>query len=138
VLPWGDANEKQRAERIKRTIENQLSSLPEIQVTPWVPENKLNLTEMVQLLKNANAVVSVDTGLSHVAAALEVPMVVLYRVTDPEKVGALGSKVTHLISPLAKNYLKKFNRPAEEKNSLKGLGVKEVIKATSPGETGEA
>jgi heptosyltransferase-1 len=82
---------------------------------------------MARLLKHATAVVSVDTGLSHVAAALDVLLVVLYRVTDPKRVGALGAKVTHLCSPLAPNYIKKF-KPDQEQASLVGLGVEDVIR----------
>ncbi|MDR9500050.1 MAG: glycosyltransferase family 9 protein, partial [Hydrogenovibrio sp.] len=59
-------------------------------------------------------------GLSHVAAALDVPMVVLYRVTDPKLIGALGPKVARLVSPLGPMYLKYFKLDQEEE-SLEGL-----------------
>ncbi|WP_127471189.1 lipopolysaccharide heptosyltransferase I [Thiomicrorhabdus aquaedulcis] len=122
ILPWGNADEHQRAIRISRHVEAE---------NVWVPQAMLSLNDMAKTLKNAQAVVSVDTGLSHVAAALEVPMVVLYRVTDPKLVGADGQNVVHLCSPLATKYLKKFTQPCQENDSLQGLLVEDVIKALS-------
>ncbi|MEA1989495.1 MAG: lipopolysaccharide heptosyltransferase I, partial [Pseudomonadota bacterium] len=120
MLPWGNEDEKQRAKRIS-------SSVPQEHV--WVPAEILSLNDVAKILKNSQAVVSVDTGLSHVAAALEVPMVVLYRVTDPKLVGAEGSKVTRLESPCASMYLKSFLNQEQEQKSLQGLSVTDVYQA---------
>ncbi len=114
VLPWGNLEEKARSERLAGNRQ------------AWCPDQQLKLTDMARLLKHAQAVVSVDTGLSHVAAALDVPMVVLYRVTDPRLVGALGQKVVHLCSPLAPNYIKKF-KSGQAQQSLQGLSVDDVL-----------
>jgi len=54
-------------------------------------------------------------------------MVVLYRVTDPIKVGALGKNVIHLVSPMATEYIKKFKNFRQKTLSLQGLEVKDVI-----------
>lgn len=118
ILPWGNDEEKQRANIISEKIHQ-----------GGVPKAMLSLNEMARCLKFAEFVVSVDTGLSHVAAALDVPMVVLYRVTDPIKIGASGQMVTKLISPEAPNYLKKFTSSQQEKNSLVGLHVIDVLNA---------
>ncbi|WP_029408099.1 lipopolysaccharide heptosyltransferase I [Thiomicrorhabdus sp. Milos-T2] len=118
ILPWGNQEEQQRALRIAKTTKAE---------NVWVPEQMLSLNDMAKTLKNAQAVVSVDTGLSHVAAALEVPMVVLYRVTDPKLVGADGAQVTRLESPCAPGYIKKFADKKQELLSLQNLGVKEVL-----------
>ena len=132
VLPWGTQEEQQRALRIAQNIQNalknnqawlKLSGKPII----WVPKTALRLNEMARCLKFAKSVVSVDTGLSHVAAALDVPMVVLYRVTDPRKVGALGNQVVHLISPVAKDYVKQFQSRDQETLSLEHLEIKSVL-----------
>ena len=117
VLPWGNDEEFQRAVRIAATTDSGMA---------WVPEKPLNLNTVAQILNAANGVVSVDTGLSHVAAALEVPMVVLYRVTDPVLVGADGSEVTRLESPCAPGYIKKFESTQQEQQSLEGIGVEDV------------
>jgi len=118
ILPWGNQEEHQRALRIASTTEAD---------NVWVPSEMLSLNDMAKTLKNAQAVVSVDTGLSHVAAALEVSMVVLYRVTDPKLVGADGAKVTRLASPCAPGYIKKFSDKQQALESLRNLGVEDVL-----------
>lgn len=117
VLPWGNDEEHERALRLADSVESQQA---------WVPDRMLSLNIMARLLKNAKGVVSVDTGLSHVAAALEVPMVVLYRVTDPKLVGADGPRVVRLASPCAPDYIKQFKDDEESERSLQGLSVEEV------------
>ncbi|WP_319381749.1 lipopolysaccharide heptosyltransferase I [Thiomicrorhabdus sp.] len=116
ILPWGNNEERLRSLRLQDELKSD---------SIWVPEKMLTLNEMAAVLKNAKAVVSVDTGLSHVAAALDVPLLVLYRVTDPQLVGADGAKVTRLVSPLASQYLKKFSGD-QERLSLQNIGVQEV------------
>lgn len=118
VLPWGNQEEHDRAKKIANAVKN---------INIWVPQEVLSLNDVAKVLKNAQAVVSVDTGLSHVAAALDVPMVVLYRVTDPILVGADGPKVTRLESPCAAMYLKRFKNDEQAKQSLKGLSVDNVF-----------
>jgi heptosyltransferase-1 len=79
VLPWGTADERLRAEAIASTV-------PGSVVAP-----KLPLAEVPSLLAGARAVIGVDTGLSHLAAALKVPTVGLYCATDPAATGLYGS-----------------------------------------------
>lgn len=75
VLPWGNESEKQRAERL-------CAAIPEAICPP-----RLNLNEAAALLGKAVAVVGVDTGLSHLAAALDVATVGIYTATDPGLTG---------------------------------------------------
>lgn len=124
MLPWGNDEEKQRALRMQALAEKETGK-----AFVWVPEKRLSLNDMAKALKHAQAVVSVDTGLSHVSAALEVPMVVLYRVTDPKLVGADGVQVTRLASPCAPKYLKKFDSKEQEAESLQGIGADDVLLA---------
>lgn len=86
VLPWGNDEEKQRAERIANDIEG-------VEVLPKMGLNALNA-----YLAHAQAVIGVDTGLSHVVAALEVPSVAIYGATDAVLTGVLGPKVEVLSS----------------------------------------
>ena len=82
MLPWGNDEEKQRAERIAAGIDG-------IVVLP-----KMGLNDLNAYLAHARAVVGVDTGLSHVVAALEVPSVAIYGATDATLTGVLGPQVT--------------------------------------------
>ena len=56
----------------------------------------LNLREIALELINAQAVVAVDTGLGHLAAALSVPTLSLYGATDANKTGTRGRNQQHL------------------------------------------
>lgn len=84
-LPWGSGIERQRAERLAQG-NSQVKVLP-----------KLSLTALAEQIAKAKAVISVDTGLSHLAAALDKPNVILYGATDPQLIGAYG-KHQHYLS----------------------------------------
>jgi heptosyltransferase-1 len=79
VLPWGSDAERQRSERIASMLKQ-----------AWVPP-RLDLTLGAWLLGNACAVFGVDTGLSHLAAALGTPTVGIYCATDPAATGLFGA-----------------------------------------------
>ncbi len=81
LIPSGSKEEEARARR--------LASREEI-----VPLPRLSLSEIGYIVKHAKAVVSVDTGISHIAAALGTPAVTLYGPTDPKRTGTLGEKQT--------------------------------------------
>lgn len=83
-LPWGNATEQERAIRLAEHH-------PLIKVLP-----RLSLTELAQEIATAQAVISVDTGLSHLAAALDKPNIVLYGATDPKLIGAYGKNQVHI------------------------------------------
>ena len=79
VLPWGDARERLRSERLAAAIPNAV-------VPPPLP-----LDETASLLAGASAVIGVDSGLTHLAAALQSPTVGVYCATDPAATGLYGS-----------------------------------------------
>jgi heptosyltransferase-1 len=56
------------------------------------------LETLIPLIASAAGVVSVDTGLGHLAAAFGVPTVGLYGPTDPRLTGLVGARVRELIS----------------------------------------
>jgi heptosyltransferase-1 len=78
VLPWGNAAERRRAERIA-------GGLSAATVAPL-----LSLDELAALFAGARAVAGVDTGLTHLAAALGKPTVGIYVATDPAATGIYG------------------------------------------------
>lgn len=85
-LPWGNAKEKARAERLARGKKNVL-------VLP-----RLSLRELAQEIAGAQAVVSVDTGLAHLTAALDKPNITLYGATDPKLIGCYGQNQDYVVA----------------------------------------
>jgi len=83
-LPWGNTLEKDEANAIAKNHSN-------ITVLP-----KQNLTQLSRIIAHAKAVVSVDTGLAHLAAAFGIPNVVLYGPTSPNRTGAVGKNQIHV------------------------------------------
>lgn len=79
VLPWGSDEERERAGRIGRAIGGQ-SIVP----------RRLSLAELGSVFVHARAVVGLDTGLTHVAAALGAPTVGIYCGSDPALTGLYG------------------------------------------------
>ncbi|MCU1790987.1 lipopolysaccharide heptosyltransferase RfaC [Pectobacterium polaris] len=77
-LPWGAEHEHQRALRLAE-------GFPHVEVLP-----RLTLQQVAEVLAGASAVVSVDTGLSHLTAALDRPNITLYGPTDPGLIGGYG------------------------------------------------
>jgi len=77
-LPWGAEHEHQRAQRLADGFDY-------VEVLP-----KLTLDAVARELAGAKAIVSVDTGLSHLAAALDRPNITLYGPTDPGLIGGYG------------------------------------------------
>lgn len=77
-LPWGAPHEEARAKRLAEGFDY-------VEVLP-----RLSLEAIAHVLAGANYVVSVDTGLSHLTAALDRPNITLYGPTDPGLIGGYG------------------------------------------------
>lgn len=88
LLPWGNREEEERAKR--------LAISPKVMVLP-----KLSLSEIGFVIAQAKACVCVDTGLSHLAAALNIPAITLYGATDSGLTGANGQHQIHFQSSLS-------------------------------------
>lgn len=78
ILPWGNEKERARSERLGAAIADALCP------------PRLSIAEAAAVLGQAQAVVGVDTGLSHLAAALGTPVVGLYVATHPGLTGLHG------------------------------------------------
>lgn len=83
-LPWGNEPEHEQATRISHSHIG-------AEVMPAV-----ELDELASVLAQATAVVSVDTGPAHLAAALGTPNVTIYGATNPGLTGTLGDRQHHL------------------------------------------
>jgi heptosyltransferase-1 len=78
ILPWASAEEESRANLIKAALTNAV-------VLP-----KCTIAQLGVIISQAHAAVGVDTGLSHLAAALSVPTVAIYTDTDPALTGVMA------------------------------------------------
>ncbi len=88
-IPAGNPEELSRAERIT-------SDTGDCQILDRVP-----LARLVQICARASFVVSVDTGLGHLAGALGVPVVGLYGPTNSVLTGIRGTRVKNLQADFA-------------------------------------
>lgn len=77
-LPWGAPHEEARAKRLAEGYDF-------VEVLP-----RMSLERVAQVLAGARCVVSVDTGLSHLTAALDRLNITLYGPTDPGLIGGYG------------------------------------------------
>ncbi len=79
VLPWGSERERLRCQRLSQAI-------PQSRVL-----ERQSLDKTAQVIANAALVVGVDTGLLHLAAAYEVPLIAVFLATDPGLTGPVGN-----------------------------------------------
>jgi heptosyltransferase-1 len=79
MLPWGSDAERSRAQRIATAIGG--TALP----------RRLAPDELARLFAAATRVIGLDSGLTHLAAALDVPTVGIYCGSDPALTGLYGA-----------------------------------------------
>lgn len=77
IIAAGTAGEKSIIEKLQY-----LSNVPVIDFS-----GRTNIHELTALLKKAKLVVSNDTGPGHIAAAMQVPLVMIFGTTNPARVG---------------------------------------------------
>ena len=90
LLPWGNEEERLRANRMQTAGGEYAQVLP-----------RLSLTELMNVLLRARGFVSVESGIGHLAAALDVPGVMLHGPTSPNYSGILGKGCIHITSGVA-------------------------------------
>ena len=112
LLPWGSKQEEARAKR--------LATRAEVQVLP-----RLSLSEIGYVLAGARACVCMDTGLSHLAAALDIPSVTLYGSTDSGLIGASGASQVHIKS-------ERFCSPCQSKTCRYSSGDNPCLEEITP------
>lgn len=83
VLPWGSDDERARAERIANKLDG-ATVLP-----------RSSLEDLARLFAGAHRVIGLDTGLTHLAAALGAPTIGIFCGSDPA--------LTGLYAPNARN-----------------------------------
>ena len=84
VLPWWSAVEKERMLALK-------NNHPHIYLLP-----PMDLAHKASVLSKARAAISLDTGLAHMAAALDIPNICLYGPVDVKGCGTVGNQQVHI------------------------------------------
>ena len=84
ILPYG--SEKEKGEALE--IQAQINSTDAI-----VPPQVLNYTQLSGLISNAVFIFGVDTGLIHLANALNKKLIAIYVDTNPKKTGIFASNI---------------------------------------------
>jgi len=77
LFPWGNKREYQRAKQLFERHQK-------VQCLP-----KCSLAELAALIQRADAIIGMDTGLMHIAAAFNKKGIALYPVTQPKLTGVL-------------------------------------------------
>ncbi len=116
LIPWGSNDEHDRAQRLSK-------NLAHVHVLP-----KLSIVEVGKIIANARAVAGVDSGLGHIAAAFDVPGLVLIGPTDPELIGHYGKLQRMIVStfPLAPCYRRQCKEADNEKCCMAAINVDQV------------
>lgn len=89
VFSWGNAGEKERAERLVFQLGERALLLPPV-----------SLKQFAAVLKRCDLVIGGDTGPVHLAAAVGTPTVSFYRCTDGLRNGPYGTQHAIIQSPL--------------------------------------
>jgi len=100
VLPWGTAEERARSEAIARAV-------PEAQI----PDRR-SVDELCPVIGNAALVVGVDTGLMHLAAALQTPLIGIFTGTSASQA-----------RPQGKGPIRVFGGPGQQPDVSEVLGA---------------
>lgn len=82
VLPYGNQSEKQDAEIIKNIADSK-------NIT--ICDSILDYTELANLIANSDFVFGVDTGLIHLANALDKKLIAIFADSNPQKTGVFES-----------------------------------------------
>ena len=88
VVPWGNETERRRSLEIA-------AASPAARVPERQP-----LAAVARMIARSAFVVGVDTGLLHLAAALNVPLVAIFTGTEPDQHGPLGSGKIEIVGAL--------------------------------------
>ena len=89
IVLTGTEIEKATAERVE-----DLMKYPALNLV-----GKTDLGTLAALIKNAKMLLSNDTGVSHIASALETPSVIIFLASDPDRWAPLNRDLHHIILP---------------------------------------
>ncbi|MHC4456049.1 MAG: glycosyltransferase family 9 protein [Planctomycetota bacterium] len=116
IVATGVASEKPMIERLKKISNVSIANFAGL----------TNITELIALLKNARLVVSNDTGPGHIAAALGIPLVLIFGPSNPARVEPYKrSHCVVAIEPESRGFKADSTNP---KHDIKAITVNDVYK----------
>jgi heptosyltransferase-1 len=86
ALPWGSELEKQRANLIATSLKNAV-------VLP-----KLSIVQLASLMRNTKACIGLDTGLTHIAVALNIPTLAIFTDTHIWQAGTMPASTGRAVT----------------------------------------
>jgi heptosyltransferase-1 len=98
----------------------------ELAKTPDVMVHVSSLPGLIHATRRATAVLALDSGPAHLAAALRKPGVALFGPTDPSRNGPYGASIRVLRDPAAVN---SYKRRDDYDQSMRSLSVQQVYEA---------
>ena len=123
VIVLGSPNDKSVGEEITMQVKEQSGFLN------LIGETKLK--DVVDILSSASLVLTNDSGLMHVAASVDVPLVALYGPTSPEFTPPLSNKVKVIKKSEGFSKLRIGNLKGGYHKGLRDIQPKEVLAALS-------
>lgn len=120
IIPHHGTQEKRVAQAIANNLDN-VTVLPE-----------QSIHELIPSLQSSAAVISVDTGLAHLAVYLGIPTVMLFGPTRPELTGGLGKACTNLVGDAADTAsMKRIDYAGKEafSASMQAIPVNKILDA---------
>ncbi len=115
IMSWGP-QEKDIIENIKSNMNNRIAIMPQS-----------TIKQLAAIIKSCDLFVGSDTGPTHLAAALEIPVVSLYGPSDPERNGPYGTK--NIIIQKDIPCVSCWKRECDTIDCMKNISVDEVFEA---------
>ncbi|MCK5595156.1 glycosyltransferase family 9 protein [bacterium] len=115
IMSWGP-QEKGLMKNIKNDTNNSIAIMPQS-----------TIKQLAATIKSCDLFVGSDTGPTHLAAALEVPVVGLYGPSDPERNGPYGTK--NIIIQKDIPCISCWKRKCAKIDCMKDISVDEVFEA---------
>jgi len=127
---WPMENYTKLAESLQREcgLKLVLNAAEPVQV-PGTESHVSGLSGLIHASRRAVAVIGVDSGPMHLAAALGKPGVAIYGPTDPARHGPYGGTFTVLRSPSA---VTTYRRSSEPDRSMRAITPDQVFTALEP------
>jgi len=123
LLSWGNDSEKASAERVASGIGDKTRVL-----------GRFSLKGIAAVIKKVDVVVGGDTGLTHLAAAVDTPTVSYYRASNGSVSGPRGRKHIIVQSPMpcTRCFQTSCTRDSECRNSISPSNILDGISSLQP------